>query len=120
VTKMNWLKENIACVGKFLGVIALFFGVIAAVLTFDAKYEKTGTARAEAQAVEQKVVKTLEQHEQREEQRNLQQRERFLTDQLMNQKQIMKKYPNDPEAKEDYVIIKEERDKVRKELELRR
>jgi len=35
---------------------------------------------------------------------------------MMTQKQLIKKYPNDPELKEDYVIIKEERDKVKEEL----
>jgi hypothetical protein len=113
---MDWIKENAKCVGGVLGALLIVFSVFGGVLTFDGRYEKVGAAKAEAQAVEQKVVKNLDEFQKNQKVINQEQRYQVLTDQMMTQKQLIKKYPNDPELKEDYVIIKEERDKVKEEL----
>jgi hypothetical protein len=109
---MNWLKENMACVGRVLGAVLLGLSVITAVFALDGRWVKQN----ELQAMEQKTVKTLEQFEQRQDRKYLEQRQQTLSDQLMSQKQMMRKYPNDPEVKEDYEAIKQEREKVKEEL----
>jgi hypothetical protein len=109
---LNWLKENMACVGRVLGAVLLGLSVITAVFALDGRWVK----QSELQAQEQKTVKTLEQFEQRQDRKYLEQRQQTLSDQLMSQKQMMRKYPNDPEVKEDYEAIKEEREKVKEEL----
>jgi hypothetical protein len=110
---MNWIKENLSCVGRVLGAVLLGLSVITAVFALDGRWVK----QSELQAQEAKTVKTLEQFEQRQDRKYLEQRNQTLTDQLMTQKQMMKKYPKDEEVKEDYKAIKDERDKVRNELE---
>jgi hypothetical protein len=109
---MNWLKENMACVGRVLGAVLLGLSVITAVFALDGRWVK----QSELQAQEAKTVKTLEQFEQRQDRKYLEQRHQTLTDQLMTQKQMMKKYPKDEEVKEDYEAIKQEREKVKEEL----
>ena len=109
---MNWIKENMACVGRVLGAVLLGLSVITAVFALDGRWVK----QSELQAQEQRTVKTLEQFEQRQDRKYLEQRQQTLTDQMMTQKQMMKKYPKDAEVKEDYEAIKEERDKVKEEL----
>jgi hypothetical protein len=109
---MNWIKENMSCVGRVLGAVLLGLSVITAVFALDGRWVKQN----ELQAMEQKTVKTLEQFEQRQDRKYLEQRQQTLTDQMMTQRQLMKKYPNDPEVKEDYQAIKEERDKVKEEI----
>jgi hypothetical protein len=109
---LNWIKENLSCVGRVLGAVLLGLSVITAVFALDGRWVK----QSELQAQEQKTVKTLEQFEQRQDRKYLEQRHQTLTDQLMTQKQMMKKYPKDEEVKEDYEAIKEERDKVKEEL----
>jgi hypothetical protein len=123
---MDKIKEKLNECSGILKAILLVLAAMTALLTWDSRLVKVSDLQAqdqkqarELQAQEQKTVKNFEQFEQRQERRNLQQREQFLTDRLIMQKQMMSKDPRNPELKEDYVIIKEERDKVREELKTR-
>jgi hypothetical protein len=109
---MDKIREKLNECGGVLKAILLILAVLTAVITWDSRLAKV----SDLQAQEAKTVKTLEQFEVRQERRNLQQREQFLTDRLIMQKQMMSKDPKNAELKEDYVVIKEERDKTREEL----
>jgi hypothetical protein len=109
---MDKIREKLNECGGILKAILLMVAVLTALITWDGRLAKMSDLHAQ----EAKTVKTLEQFEVRQERRNLQQREQFLTDRMIMQKQLMNKDPKNAELKEDYIIIKEERDKTREEL----
>jgi hypothetical protein len=109
---MDKIKAKLDECGGILKAILLILAVLTALLAWDSRLAKV----SDLQAQEAKTVKTLEQFEQRQDRKYLEQRQQTLTDQMMTQKQMMKKYPKDAEVKEDYEAIKEERDKVKEEL----
>jgi hypothetical protein len=123
---MDWIKTKLDECGGILKAVLLILAVLTALLTWDGRLAKVSDLQAQdqkhtekLQAQEQKTVKTLEEFEKRQERKNLQQREMFLTDRLIMQKQMINKDPKNAELKEDYAIIKEERDKAREELKIK-
>jgi ribulose kinase len=88
---MNWLKDNMACVGRVLGAVLLGLSVITAVFALDGRWVKQG----ELQAMEQKVVKNLDDFQKAQDAKNKVQRYQTLSDQMMTQKQLIRKYPED-------------------------
>lgn len=110
---MDWLKDKLKCIGPITSAVVLALSLIAAVLAFDSRYIKP----YDLQAMEQKVVKTLNdfqvQQDRRENLRNLE----TLNRQITTQKQIVKQNPNDPEMKEELQYLKDEKEKVKGELE---
>ena len=70
--KMNlaWLKENMKLVGCVISGILLVLSLITGILTFDSRYAKPG----DVQALERKVVQNLEQFQEQQERKFLEQR----------------------------------------------
>jgi len=106
---MEWIKNNLKTV---ITTIVLVMSLSGGILAFDDRYV---TAKEFAQA-QQQQVQTMKQFQIEQERRFLEQRYQTLTDLMMTQKQLMRKYPQDQELKEDYNAIVKERDEVKQKL----
>jgi ClpP class serine protease len=107
---MEWLKQNIKIV---LGTMALVLGLVSAILAFDDRYATS----KELAKMEQQTVQTLQQFKNNMEQDHLQRRYMTLTDQEMQLKILIQKYPSDAGLKEDYNNVREEKRKVQEKLD---
>jgi hypothetical protein len=107
---MNWLRDNLKGI---MGVIILVLSLIGGVLTFDDRYATS----KELVQLEQKVVKTLEEHRKADTVDRLEQRYDSLGDTIIKQKSQMRQYPNDRDLKEDYETTVKEREKVKEKLD---
>lgn len=93
--------------------IILVISLVGGILALDDRYV---TAK-EFVRLEQQTVKTMEQFQINQDRKFLEQRYQTLTDQLYSQKQLIKKYPNDQELKDDLNSINKERNDVKDKLD---
>jgi len=103
-------------VRNIVSSIALAITIVTGVFTIDARYATS----EDLKHTEIQLVQTLERFKSDMVQDRLQQRYITLTDQAMQLKILMKKNPSDMELKEDYNIIEQERQEVKKKLEDKR
>lgn len=107
---MEWLKNNMKAI---IGTMVLVLSLIGGVLAFDDRY---ATCKDLAK-LEQQNVKTFQELKQSLDRDRLEQRYINLTDQAMQLKILIKKYPQDNELKEDYDKVMKERDKTKDQLD---
>lgn len=100
------LKNTLITMGIVLGLVTSLFAL-------DGRYA-TGKDLVK---MEQQTVQTFQQFKTTYERDRLEQRYVNLTDQMMNLKILMKKYPKDQELKDDYINVIKEREKVKEQLD---
>jgi hypothetical protein len=126
------LKQPIVSLKTGITTTLSVLALIAAIITADSRYVKPDALAQQ----EKQTVQTLKQFkedmdrdrvqqaadrmrlEQDRKRDILQQRYMFLTDQSLQLKTLHKKYPKDPEIKEEYEKASKERDEVKKQLDV--
>jgi len=100
------VKNILITMGIILGLVSSLFGL-------DSRYARS----KELAQMEQQTVQTFQQFKQDYQRDRLQQRYTTLTDQMVNLKILMKKYPSDQDLREDYNNVIREREKVKEQLD---
>lgn len=103
------IKSSWKQVAGIVGVLA----IITSILTFDARYAKSG----DITKLETNVVNTIQEVKKSFELQQNITRLDSITDQMMKTKLLIKQYPKDAELQEDYESLKLEKQRLQRKVE---